>query len=61
MEVKKVYTNKELRDTLESLNLNDDTIDLIEIDLENTKITSTVDTIATRGTSGIDDYVTTPR
>lgn len=34
MEVKKVYTNKELRDTLESLNLNDDTIDLIEIDLE---------------------------
>ena len=32
MEVKKVYTNKELRDTLESLNLNDDTIDLIEID-----------------------------
>ncbi len=34
---------------------------IIEIDLENTKITSTVDTIATRGTSGIDDYVTTPR
>ena len=31
---KKVYTNKELRDTLESLNLNDDTIDLIEINLE---------------------------
>lgn len=34
MEVKKVYTNKELRDTLESLNLNDDTIDLIEINLK---------------------------
>lgn len=34
---------------------------IIEIDLENTNITSTVDTIATRGTSGIDDYVTTPR
>ena len=34
---------------------------IIEIDLQNTNITSTVDTIATRGTSGIDDYVTTPR
>ena len=30
---KEVYTNKELRDTLESYNLNDDTIDLIEIKL----------------------------
>ena len=30
---KEVYTNKELRDTLESHNLNDDTIDLIEIKL----------------------------
>ena len=28
---KEVYTNKELRDTLESYNLNDETIDLIEI------------------------------
>ena len=30
---KEVYTNKELRETLESYNLNDDTIDLIEIKL----------------------------
>ena len=30
---KQVYTNKELRETLESLSLNDDTIDLIEINL----------------------------
>ena len=30
---KEVYTNKELRDTLESYNLSDDTIDLIEINL----------------------------
>ena len=30
---KEVYTNKELRDTLESYNLNDDTIDLIKINL----------------------------
>ena len=34
IEEKKVYTNKELRDILESLNLNDDTIDLIEINLK---------------------------
>ena len=34
---------------------------IIEIDLENTNVTSTVDTIATRGISGADDYVTTPR
>lgn len=31
--IKQVYTNKELRETLESLSLNDDTIDLIEINL----------------------------
>jgi len=30
---KEVYTNKELRDILESYNLNDETIDLIEINL----------------------------
>ena len=30
---KEVYTNKELRDTLESYNLNDETLDLIEIKL----------------------------
>ena len=30
---KEVYTNKELRETLESLNLNDDTIDSIDIKL----------------------------
>ena len=30
---KQVHTNKELRETLESYNLNDDTIDLIEINL----------------------------
>ena len=34
MEEKKVYTNKELRDTLESLNLNNDTIDSVEINLK---------------------------
>ena len=30
---KQVYTNKELRETLESLSLNDDTIDSIDIKL----------------------------
>lgn len=34
IEEKKIYSNKELRDTLESLNLNDDTIDSVEINLK---------------------------
>ena len=34
---------------------------ILEIDLLNTTIESTVDTIATRGTSGASEYITTPR
>jgi len=34
---------------------------IIEIDLINTKITSTIDTVATRGSAGASNYVTTPR
>lgn len=34
---------------------------IVQIDLPNTKIESTVDTVAVRGTSGASEYVTTPR
>jgi len=34
---------------------------IIEVDLTNTTIESTIDTIAVRGTSGASEYVTTPR
>ncbi len=34
---------------------------IIQVDLANTTIKSTIDTIAVRGTSGAGDYVTTPR
>ena len=34
---------------------------IIEVDLANTTIESAVDTIATQGTSGASEYITTPR